>query len=42
MCEMEIENVYEDFSNSKEILISVINRLSQSTIIMQTNSSLGR
>ena len=37
MYEIKTEDVYEDFSINKESLISVIIRISQNTMIIQTN-----
>ena len=38
--EMKTEDVYGDFSNDKEMLISVIIELSQNTMIIERNQSL--
>ena len=37
MYEIKTEDVYEDFGSNKEMLILVIIRLSQNTMMIQTN-----
>ena len=37
MYEIKTEDVHEDFSSNKKCLISVVIRLSQNTMIIQTN-----
>ena len=40
MNEITTEDVYEDFSSNKEVFDFTIIRLSQNTILIQTNSLL--